>query len=130
MNNNTITYSNIIRTLVSDYIITRKRNFQLHVMCEMNENTVVETAFLAQDAVDIVERQYGHYNVTLAFYQSPSFISQVYGSPYLVSLNQNLYVQATLHSSDSNLVLFVDTCVSSPYADSFTDLTYDLITDG
>ncbi|XP_078247318.1 scavenger receptor cysteine-rich domain-containing protein DMBT1 isoform X3 [Pogona vitticeps] len=129
-NNNTITYSNIIRTLVSGYIITRKRNFQLHVMCEMNENTVVETAFLAQDAIDIVERQYGHYNVTLAFYQSPSFIYQVYGSPYFVSLNQNLYVQATLHSSDSNLVLFVDTCVSSPYADSFTDLTYDLITDG
>uniref|UniRef100_A0A6J0SDQ3 Scavenger receptor cysteine-rich domain-containing protein DMBT1 n=1 Tax=Pogona vitticeps TaxID=103695 RepID=A0A6J0SDQ3_9SAUR len=130
MNNNTITYSNIIRTLVSDYIITRKRNFQLHVMCEMNENTVVETAFLAQDAVDIVERQYGHYNVTLAFYQSPSFISQVYGSPYFVALNQNLYVQATLHSSDSNLVLSVDTCVSSPYADNFTDLTYDLIRDG
>uniref|UniRef100_A0ABM5G1K8 Scavenger receptor cysteine-rich domain-containing protein DMBT1 n=1 Tax=Pogona vitticeps TaxID=103695 RepID=A0ABM5G1K8_9SAUR len=129
-NNNTITYSNIIRTLVSGYIITRKRNFQLHVMCEMNENTVVETAFLAQDAIDIVERQYGHYNVTLAFYQSPSFIYQVYGSPYFVSLNQNLYVQATLHSSDSNLVLFVDTCVSSPYADSFTDLTYDLIRDG
>ncbi|KAJ7325278.1 hypothetical protein JRQ81_018298, partial [Phrynocephalus forsythii] len=129
-NNNTIIYSNIIRTLVSGDIITRKRNFQLHVMCEMNENTVVETEFVAQNSVDIVERQYGHYNVTLAFYQSPSFFSQVYGSPYFVTLNQDLYVQATLHSSDSNLVLFIDTCVASPYADNFITLTYDLIRDG
>uniref|UniRef100_A0ABM5G1M2 Scavenger receptor cysteine-rich domain-containing protein DMBT1-like n=1 Tax=Pogona vitticeps TaxID=103695 RepID=A0ABM5G1M2_9SAUR len=128
--NNIIIYSNIIKTLVSGYIITRKRNFQLRVMCEMNGNTVVETALLAKDAVDIIERQYGHYNVTLLFYQSPSFTSPVYDSPYFVALNQNLYAKATLHSSDSNLVLFMDTCVASPYADNFIDLTYELIRNG
>ncbi|XP_061491747.1 deleted in malignant brain tumors 1 protein-like [Rhineura floridana] len=128
--NNTIIYSNIIKTSASGYIITRKRNFQFHIICEMNENTIVETMFVAQNSVDITERQRGNYNVTLSFYESSSFYYQVYGSPYYVSLSQDLYLQATLHSSDPNLVLFLDTCVASPYANDFTTLTYDLIKNG
>ncbi|NXK63935.1 DMBT1 protein, partial [Sylvietta virens] len=34
--------------------------------------------------------------------------------PYYVSMNQNLFLQASLHSSDQNLTMFVDTCVASP----------------
>ncbi|XP_044301643.1 deleted in malignant brain tumors 1 protein-like [Varanus komodoensis] len=128
--NDSIIYSNIIMTSASGYIITRKRNFQFHIVCEMNENSVVQTMFVAQNSVDITERQHGHYNVTISFYESPSFHYQVYGSPYYVSLNQNLYLQATLHTSDPNLVLFLDTCVASPYPDDFTNLTYNLIRNG
>ncbi|XP_066477544.1 deleted in malignant brain tumors 1 protein-like [Tiliqua scincoides] len=129
-NNNTMIYSNIIKTSVSDYIITRKKNFQFHITCVMNEETIVDTMFVAQNPVDITARQYGNYNVSLAFYQSGNFYYKVYGSPYFVTLNQELYVQATLHTSDSNLVLFIDTCVASPYANDFTTLTYDLIRNG
>ncbi|NWV80469.1 DMBT1 protein, partial [Dasyornis broadbenti] len=34
--------------------------------------------------------------------------------PYYVSINQSLFLQAYLHSSDPSLLLFLDTCVASP----------------
>ncbi|KFR05464.1 Deleted in malignant brain tumors 1 protein, partial [Opisthocomus hoazin] len=50
--------------------------------------------------------------------------------PYYVDLNQNLFLQASLHSSDPNLVVFVDTCVASPSPSNFRTLRYDLIRSG
>ncbi|KGL99456.1 Deleted in malignant brain tumors 1 protein, partial [Charadrius vociferus] len=50
--------------------------------------------------------------------------------PYYVDLNQNLFLQASLHSSDPNLTLFVDTCVASPDPHDFNTLTYELIRSG
>ncbi|NXY80847.1 DMBT1 protein, partial [Alcedo cyanopectus] len=50
--------------------------------------------------------------------------------PYYVDLNQNLFLQASLHSSDTNLLLFVDTCVASPDPTDFTTQTYELIRSG
>ncbi|NXX59890.1 DMBT1 protein, partial [Scopus umbretta] len=50
--------------------------------------------------------------------------------PYYVDINQNLFLEAYLHSSDSNLVLFVDTCVASPSPHNFTAVTYDIIRNG
>ncbi|NXK83297.1 DMBT1 protein, partial [Amazona guildingii] len=50
--------------------------------------------------------------------------------PYYVDLNQNLFLQASLHSSDPNLVMFVDTCVASPDPNDFRTLTYELIRSG
>ncbi|NXN73994.1 DMBT1 protein, partial [Himantopus himantopus] len=50
--------------------------------------------------------------------------------PYYVDLNQNLFLQASLHSSDLNLTLFVDTCVASPDPSDFKALTYELIRSG
>ncbi|XP_058045087.1 deleted in malignant brain tumors 1 protein [Ahaetulla prasina] len=128
--NDTIIYYNVIKTLNSDYIITRKKNFQFHVLCEMKQNTIVETKFIAENAVDITERHIGHYNVSLAFYSSSSFTDKVLGSSYYVSLNQNLYLQATLHTADPNIVLFLDTCIASPDSNDFRTLTYDLIRSG
>ncbi|XP_026525017.1 deleted in malignant brain tumors 1 protein-like isoform X1 [Notechis scutatus] len=128
--NDTITYYNVIKTLNSDYIITRKKNFQFHVLCEMRQNTIVETMFIAQNAIDLTERRIGHYNVSLAFYSSLSFTHKIVGSPYYVSLNQNLYLQATLHTADTNIVLFLDTCIASPDSNDFRTLTYDLIRNG
>ncbi|XP_032081479.1 deleted in malignant brain tumors 1 protein-like [Thamnophis elegans] len=128
--NETTTYYNVIKTLNSDYIITRKKNFQFHVMCEMKQNTIVQAVFVAQNAIDLTERRIGHYNVSLAFYSSLSFAHKVVGSPYYVSLNQNLYLQATLHTADPNMLLFLDTCIASPNSNDFTTLTYDLIRSG
>ncbi|NXP47423.1 DMBT1 protein, partial [Heliornis fulica] len=50
--------------------------------------------------------------------------------PYYVDMNQNLFLQAYLHSSDKNLRLFVDTCVASPSPHNFTAVTYDIIRNG
>ncbi|KFP26852.1 Deleted in malignant brain tumors 1 protein, partial [Colius striatus] len=50
--------------------------------------------------------------------------------PYYVDLNQNLFLEASLQTSDPNLVLFVDTCVASPDPNNFKTLTYDLIRRG
>ncbi|NXT56769.1 DMBT1 protein, partial [Pluvianellus socialis] len=50
--------------------------------------------------------------------------------PYYVDLNQELFLQASLQSSDENLTLFVDTCVASPDPSNFRTLTYELIRSG
>ncbi|NXW36356.1 DMBT1 protein, partial [Phaetusa simplex] len=50
--------------------------------------------------------------------------------PYYVDLNQRLFLEASLHSSDRDLILFVDTCVASPDPSNFKALTYELIRSG
>ncbi|NXY23345.1 DMBT1 protein, partial [Atrichornis clamosus] len=50
--------------------------------------------------------------------------------PYYVDMNQNLFLQASLHSSDQNLAVFVDTCVASPNSNDFRTLIYELIKSG
>ncbi|NXT78649.1 DMBT1 protein, partial [Zapornia atra] len=49
--------------------------------------------------------------------------------PYDVDLNQILYFQVNLNSSDPNLVVFVDTCVASPDPGNVSP-AYDLIRNG
>uniref|UniRef100_A0A674K0C7 CUB and zona pellucida like domains 1 n=1 Tax=Terrapene triunguis TaxID=2587831 RepID=A0A674K0C7_9SAUR len=96
--NNTITYSNVIRTSPSGYIITRENDFQFHITCKMNQDTMVEIMYVAKGAIDIRETQHGRYDVNISFYESSNFS------------NPDLFLQATLYSSDSNLVMFADTC--------------------
>ncbi|NXG01590.1 DMBT1 protein, partial [Sakesphorus luctuosus] len=50
--------------------------------------------------------------------------------PYRVRINQNLFLEAYLHSSDPDLVLFLDSCVASPTPHNFTAETYDIIRNG
>ena len=65
----------------------------------------------------------------MALYESSSFEDRIQDSPYYVDLNQTLYVQVTLHTSDPSLVVFLDTCRASPTSD-FASPTYDLISSG
>ncbi|NXQ02691.1 DMBT1 protein, partial [Vidua macroura] len=50
--------------------------------------------------------------------------------PYHVGINQNLFLEASLHSSDPLLELFLDTCVASPTHHNFTTRTYPIIKNG
>ncbi|NXB51357.1 DMBT1 protein, partial [Leucopsar rothschildi] len=50
--------------------------------------------------------------------------------PYHVKINQNLYLEASLHSSDPSLELFLDTCVASPTRQNFTTRSYAIIKNG
>lgn len=86
--------------------------------------------YIARDTVEINKTQYGQYNMNLTFYHSSTFWYPVYDSPYYVELTQVLYLEVYLHSSDSNLVMFLDTCKASPDYSNFTSVTYDIIKDG
>ncbi|KAL2302730.1 hypothetical protein Nmel_010177 [Mimus melanotis] len=129
-NNNTIVYSNIIRGSSSGTLITRNRNLLLHVNCKMLQNTWAKTMYMADDNFEVNETQYERYKVNLTFYDSSSFSRPVYDSPYHVRINQNLYLEASLHSSDPSLELFLDTCVASPTRQNFTTRTYAIIKNG
>uniref|UniRef100_A0A8C3F0Q7 Scavenger receptor cysteine-rich domain-containing protein DMBT1 n=1 Tax=Chrysemys picta bellii TaxID=8478 RepID=A0A8C3F0Q7_CHRPI len=133
-NSNTIMYSNLIKATSSGYIIKREKDLHLHVNCKMLQNTWKEIMYVAQDVAEDVtevnETQYSRYDVNISFYESPSFSRPVYDSPYYVRLNQNLFLQASIHSSDPNLALFLDTCVASPNPSSVTSTTYDIIRNG
>lgn len=129
-NNDTINYSNMIKVISSGHIIKRKKDLQLHISCKMLQNTWMQVMYVAEDTVDVNENQFGRYAVNITFYDSPSFLRPVRDSPYYVDLNQNLYLQAYLHSSDPNLMMFVDTCVASPNPHDFNTLAYDIIKDG
>ncbi|KAM9612051.1 scavenger receptor cysteine-rich domain-containing protein DMBT1-like [Morphnus guianensis] len=132
-NSETITYSNVIKVRASGSIIKRQKDLHLHFNCKMLQNTWVEVMYIANDTSDVTdvkETQYGRYNVNLTFYNSSSFLWPVHDFPYYVDLNQNLFLQASLHNSDPNLVVFVDTCVASPDPSNFRTLTYELIRSG
>ncbi|XP_018429572.1 PREDICTED: deleted in malignant brain tumors 1 protein-like [Nanorana parkeri] len=126
----TISYSNILHGYHSGQIIERSRALNLNLRCQMFQNTMVHIMYHAQDVINQTLTQYGLYHTSLYFYHSPSFTYPVYNYPYYVELNQNLYLQATLQSSDTNLTLFVDTCVASPDPNDFVTQTYDLIRNG
>uniref|UniRef100_A0A8C3RBV1 Deleted in malignant brain tumors 1 protein n=1 Tax=Cyanoderma ruficeps TaxID=181631 RepID=A0A8C3RBV1_9PASS len=129
-NNDTISYSNVIRGSSSGTLITRNRNLHLHVNCKMLQNTWAQTMYVADDNFEVNETQYERYDVNLTFYHSSSFSRPVYDSPYYVGINQNLYLQASLHSSDPLLQIFLDTCVASPTPHNFTRGSYAIIENG
>ncbi|XP_058400372.1 deleted in malignant brain tumors 1 protein-like [Diceros bicornis minor] len=130
VDNDTITYSNVLKAAVSRGIIKRKKDLYIHVSCRMLENTWVDTMYIANDTIEVEEVQYGNFDVNISLYTSSSFLYPVTSGPYYVDLNQNLYLQAEILHSDASLDLFVDTCVASPYSNDSTSLTYDLIRSG
>ncbi|XP_066047721.1 deleted in malignant brain tumors 1 protein [Chamaea fasciata] len=126
-NNDTINYSNTIRVESSGHIIKRKKNINLHVSCKMLRKSWQQVVYAAEDTVEVNEFQFGRYDMNITFYNSPAFQQQVRSSPYYIDLNQNLYLQACLHSSDPNLKVVVDTCVASPDPRDFNTLAYYLV---
>ncbi|ERE80681.1 CUB and zona pellucida-like domain-containing protein 1 [Cricetulus griseus] len=126
----TISYTNKIAFTESPVsaVITRQKHIQIVVTCEMEYNSTVEIMYITED--DIIQNQsvLGKYNTSMALYESNSFENLVH-SPYLVDLNQTLFVQVSLHTSDPGLVVFLDTCRASPTSD-FSSPTYDLINSG
>ncbi|NXF98366.1 DMBT1 protein, partial [Eubucco bourcierii] len=129
-NGETITYSNVIKVPAPGDIIKRKKDLHFHINCKMLQDTWVQVMYIADDVINVSETQYGRYDVNLTFYNSSSFLWPVQSFPYYVDLNQNLFLQASLHSSDTKLLVFVDTCVASPDPNNFKTGTYELIRSG
>ncbi|XP_020027373.1 CUB and zona pellucida-like domain-containing protein 1 [Castor canadensis] len=126
-----ITYTNIITFVESltSAVITRQKHLQIIVKCEMEHNSTVEVMYITEDDVIQNQNALGKYNTSMALFESNSFENPIVESPYYVELNQTLFVQVSLHTSDPNLVVFLDTCRASPTSD-FASPTYDLIKSG
>ncbi|KAM3913968.1 scavenger receptor cysteine-rich domain-containing protein DMBT1-like [Leptodactylus fuscus] len=112
--NDTITYINTLFTYSMDPVVIYRKKLNLTLRCQMYQDTIVDSVYEADDIMDNSLVQYGLYLANLTFFTTPDFIYPVYLYPYYVKLNQNLYLQATLDTTDPDLVLFVDTCVASP----------------
>ncbi|NXL52979.1 CUZD1 protein, partial [Podilymbus podiceps] len=124
-----ITYTNIISLSATDNIITRQKNVEIIAKCKMENNSTIEVIYITKN--DIIQNitAVERYNVSMSFYDSDSFSKPIHESPYYVDLNQILFAQVSLHSTDPNLLVFVDTCIASPQPD-FGSPTYDLIRSG
>ncbi|NXS94144.1 CUZD1 protein, partial [Jacana jacana] len=124
-----ITYTNVISLTPSGSIITRQKRVQIIAKCKMENNSTLEVIYVTKDNIIQNTTTMGRYNVSMSFYDSNSFSRAIHQSPYYVDLNQTLFAQVTLHSADPNLLVFVDTCITSPQPD-FGSLTYDLVRSG
>ncbi|XP_066549034.1 CUB and zona pellucida-like domain-containing protein 1 isoform X3 [Amia ocellicauda] len=127
--NDSITYVNTLRAEPSGALITRQTQLRLQVSCRMHRDSMVEVVYRAREENTANITSSGDYNITVAFYQTGSFLSPVQESPYTVDLNQDLFVQVQLSSSDDNLSLFIHSCVASPSSSDMYQ-SYSLIRNG
>ncbi|XP_009920884.2 CUB and zona pellucida-like domain-containing protein 1 [Haliaeetus albicilla] len=124
-----ITYTNVISLSATGNIITRQKSVQIIAKCKMENNSTLEVIYITKNNIIQNTTAVGKYSVSMSFYDSDTFSKPVSESPYYVDLNQTLFAQVSLHSTDANLLVFVDTCIASPQPD-FGSLTYDLIRSG
>ncbi|XP_060097457.1 CUB and zona pellucida-like domain-containing protein 1 [Heteronotia binoei] len=127
--NHTISYTNTITASPAGDVITRQKRIEIIVKCIMENNSTVEVMYVTEEELPQNTSALGRYNLSMSFYESDSFSSPILSSPYYVNLNQTLYAQINLHSSDTNLVVFADTCIASPNSDLGSP-NYDLVRSG
>ncbi|KFW03826.1 CUB and zona pellucida-like domain-containing protein 1, partial [Eurypyga helias] len=70
----------------------------------MKNNSTLEVIYFTKNSIIQKMTTVGRYNVSMSFYDSDSFSQPVVHSPYYVDLNQTLFAQVSLHSTDPNLL--------------------------
>uniref|UniRef100_A0A3P9M1F5 CUB and zona pellucida-like domains 1, tandem duplicate 1 n=1 Tax=Oryzias latipes TaxID=8090 RepID=A0A3P9M1F5_ORYLA len=129
--NDRIVYTNNIYAYSSIHgEITRQSQFKMNVTCIMEQDSISQIMFVADTDLNTTITGSGRYNTSMDFYTSSSFYNKVTQVPYEVSVNENLYVQVDLRRGDSSLVVFIDTCVTSPSPFDFYSRPYFLVKDG
>ncbi|XP_018409166.1 PREDICTED: CUB and zona pellucida-like domain-containing protein 1 [Nanorana parkeri] len=128
LQDHTIYYTNTIHASTVG-VITRRKQLQIIVTCELESDSIAEIMYVTEDDIIQDQTESGKYDVSLDFYPTNDFITPVQESPYFIELNQSVFLQATVQSSDSDLTVFVDTCFASPQA-NFHSPNYDLIRRG
>ncbi|XP_072828151.1 scavenger receptor cysteine-rich domain-containing protein DMBT1 isoform X4 [Vicugna pacos] len=123
-----LSYSNSVRGRTRGHpgrVIVRHKVPQLKFTCRVDGQSAVEIIPGAD-----IPRESASYDVSISFHELP--MSQHTGSrgPYYTSQKKEVFLQATLHSANPSLRLFVDTCVASPDPGDFTTVKYDLIRQG
>ncbi|TDH01382.1 hypothetical protein EPR50_G00179850 [Perca flavescens] len=126
-----VVYTNTLRAYTSSSgEITRQSHFKMNVGCRMEQDSVAQIMYVVEHHDNSSITGTGRFNTSMAFYTSSSFYYKVTQVPYEVTLNQNLYVQVGLRRGDSSLVLFLDTCVTSPSPHDFQTRSYYLVRNG
>ncbi|XP_074089539.1 scavenger receptor cysteine-rich domain-containing protein DMBT1-like isoform X2 [Macrotis lagotis] len=126
-----VSYSNSIRTrtrIHPGHIIVKHRVPQLKFTCNSNQAPVVEIIHGPDTPKE--NDQLANYDVSITFLESPESQVQETMTSYQADQRKEVFLQATLHTSDPNLMLFVDTCVASPNANDFSTVKYILIQQG
>ncbi|XP_053306100.1 CUB and zona pellucida-like domain-containing protein 1 [Spea bombifrons] len=124
-----VSYTNIITASPGGGVITRRKQLQIIVTCELDNESAAEIMYVTENDIIQDQQETGKYDVSLSFYESQDFNSPVLDSPYFVELNNTLFLQATLKTNDPELTVFTDTCFASSKPD-FTSPNYDLIRNG
>ncbi|KAJ1139873.1 hypothetical protein NDU88_006236 [Pleurodeles waltl] len=126
IDDDTVSYTNVITASPSGVVVTRQKMLQIIARCEMANKTIVEIMYTTEDDIIQMESSNSHYDLSINFFKSATFDELVSESPYYVDLNQTLYTEIALHSSDPNLEVFIDSCIASPKS-NFGPPNYDLI---
>ncbi|XP_070326467.1 scavenger receptor cysteine-rich domain-containing protein DMBT1 [Odocoileus virginianus] len=118
-----LSYSNSIRGRTRGHpgqVVVRHRVPRLKFTCRVD----------GPSAVEVVPGENAGYDVSISFLEwSPSQPGENTG-PHVASQRKEVFLQATLHSPNPSLQLFVDSCVASPDPSDFTTVKYDLIQQG
>ncbi|KAL3050481.1 hypothetical protein OYC64_012502 [Pagothenia borchgrevinki] len=129
--NGRIVYTNSLRAYASTSgEITRQSHFKMNVGCRMEPDSVSQIMYIVRHNDNSSITGTGRFNTSMAFYTSYNFYYQVTEVPYMVTLNQYMYVQVDLRRGDSSLVLYLDTCVTSPSPHDFQNRSYYLVRNG
>ncbi|XP_074531287.1 CUB and zona pellucida-like domain-containing protein 1 [Halichoeres trimaculatus] len=129
--NGKVVYNNAVRAFTTtDGEITRQSHFTLNVGCRMEQDSVSEIMYLVHNLNNSSMTGTGRFNTSMDFYTSSGFFNKVTQKPYVVTLNQNLYVEVDLKGHESNLVVYLDTCVTSPSPHDFQSRPYYLVRNG
>ncbi|XP_073096287.1 scavenger receptor cysteine-rich domain-containing protein DMBT1 isoform X8 [Manis javanica] len=121
-------YSNSISGRIQGHpgrVIVRHKVPQLKFTCRVDGSSAVEIVPGAD-----VPREGTSYDVSISFLESPVAQHVGHRGPPYASQRKEVFLQATLHSTEPNLRLIVDTCVASPDPRDFTTVKYDLIQQG
>lgn len=129
--NGRIIYTNNVRAAqsTSGEITRRDTRFLMLVSCVMERDSSVGTLYEARERENATISGTGRFNTTIDFFRSSSFSYPITESPYIVNLNQQVFVQVRLTRAEPSLNLIIESCVASPNHD-FTARTYDLIRNG
>ncbi|XP_034093804.1 deleted in malignant brain tumors 1 protein-like isoform X3 [Gymnodraco acuticeps] len=129
--NGSIVYTNSLRAYASTSgEITRQSHFKMNVGCRMEPDSVSQIMYVVRHNDNSSITGTGRFNTSMALYTSYNFYYQVTEVPYMVTLNQYMYVQVDLGRGDSSLVLYLDTCVTSPSPHDFQNRSHYLVRNG
>ncbi|KAI4813265.1 hypothetical protein KUCAC02_024603 [Chaenocephalus aceratus] len=131
LENGSIVYTNSLRAYASTSgEITRQSHFKMDVGCRMEPDSVSQIMYVVRHNDNSSITGTGRFNTSMALYTSYNFYYQVTEVPYMVTLNQYMYVQVDLGRGDSSLVLYLDTCVTSPSPHDFQNRSHYLVRNG
>ncbi|XDC66806.1 hypothetical protein R6Z07M_017988 [Ovis aries] len=118
-----LSYSNSVRGRTRGHlgrVFLRHRVPQLKFTCRVD----------GPSAVEVVPGENAGYDMSISFLELPPSQHGGNTGPHYASQKKEVFLQATLHSLNPSLRLFVDTCVASPDPSDFTTVKYDLIKQG